>query len=163
MIFFFRGRPSALFMYQTSLTWLSFACELDCRIVALGREQMAKRELTHLRRSGLDQLFVAVAQRRAPQPRHPFDIGLALRVVDEHALAALDDQRTGFAQRRKIGVGVNEGFHVEDAEIAERGHGTPRHGAAAGRGCANGTASSPGSRTSHWHMRWPPARSAKST
>ena len=27
MIFFLRGRPSALFMYQTSLTWVSFASE----------------------------------------------------------------------------------------------------------------------------------------
>jgi hypothetical protein len=27
MIFFFFGRPSALFMYQTSLTWVSFASE----------------------------------------------------------------------------------------------------------------------------------------
>ena len=27
MIFFFFGRPSALLMYQTSLTWVSFASE----------------------------------------------------------------------------------------------------------------------------------------
>jgi hypothetical protein len=27
MIFFFCGRPSALFMYQTSLIWVSFASE----------------------------------------------------------------------------------------------------------------------------------------
>ena len=27
MIFFFFGRPSALFMYQTSLIWVSFASE----------------------------------------------------------------------------------------------------------------------------------------
>ena len=27
MIFFFRGRPKALFMYQTSLTWVSLASE----------------------------------------------------------------------------------------------------------------------------------------
>src|SRR6266487_2942125 len=90
--------------------------------MALGGEKVAKGKLTHLRRSGLDQLFVAVAKRRAPQPRHPFDIGPALGVVDEHALSALDDQRTGFAQRREIGVGVNQGLEVADGEIAERGH-----------------------------------------
>ena len=96
--------------------------ELDRGIMALGGEKVAKGKLTHLRRSGLDQLFVAVAKRRAPQPRHPFDIGPALGVVDEHALSALDDQRTGFAQRREIGVGVNQGLEVADGEIAERGH-----------------------------------------
>src|ERR1700737_3656994 len=29
MIFFLSGRPSALFMYQTSLTWVSFASDPD--------------------------------------------------------------------------------------------------------------------------------------
>ena len=32
-----------------------------------------------------------------------------------------------------------------------------------GRGSGTCAASSPGSRTSHWHMRWPSARSARST
>src|SRR5262249_29153200 len=166
--------------------------------------------------------FVAVAEGGAPEPRHALEVGLALAVVDEHSLPALDDQRTGFAQGREVGVGVNEGLEVADGEIAKRRHGfafglsaiaalkragvkrrpppgrgrthearepgpdwrnaisrqapavspaTPRpvlypHGAAdAGRGRGSGTcaASSPGSRTSHWHMRWPPTRSARST
>src|SRR5262249_62364519 len=131
--------------------------------VAVGWEQVAEGWFAKAARRALAQLAVPVAQRRAPQRRHAFDIGLALRVVDEHALPALDDQRTGFAQHRKVGVRVNERLNIADGEIAERGHSTPRHGAAAGRGGGNGTASSPGSRTSHWHLRRPPARSAKST
>src|SRR4029077_16813801 len=91
--------------------------------MALRGEEMGEGQLAHLRRRGLDQLFVAVAQRRAPQPGHPFDIGFAFCVVYEHALAALEDQRTGFAQRREIGVGMDQGLDVADGEIAEWWHG----------------------------------------
>src|SRR5215469_9575557 len=91
--------------------------------MALSGEEMGEGELAHLRRRGFDQFFVAVTQRRAPQPRHAFDIGFAFGIVDEHALAALDDQRTGFAQRREIGVGVDQGLDVADGEIAEWWHG----------------------------------------
>ena len=131
MIFFFFGRPSALFMYQTSLTWVSLASEPEIAEEHLrGRDRhnllepfsassiagswllpvkrCAERELAHLRGRGLDQFFVAVAERRAPQPGHALDVGLAVGVVDEYALAALDDQRTGFAQCREIGVGVDQ-------------------------------------------------------
>src|SRR5262249_27852936 len=103
--------------------------ELDRGVMALGGEEMAEGELAHLRRRGLDQLFVAVAEggapepRPAPQPRHALEIGLALAVVDEHALPALDDQWTGFAQGREVGVGVNEGLEVADGEVAKRRHG----------------------------------------
>src|SRR5262249_31189110 len=179
--------------------------ELDRGIMAFRGEEMAEGKLAHLRGRSFDQLFVAVAQRSAPQACHAFEIGLTLGVVDEYPLAALDDQRTRFAQCREIGVGVNQGLQVANGEIAERGHGLasglqryrrsswlasknlPRransrvrrrarakaapgahvnaeelrpapvrfYGAAAGRGGGNGTcaASSPGSRTSHWHMR----------
>src|SRR6185369_12483240 len=91
--------------------------------MALAGKQVAERKLAHLRGRGLDQLFIAVAERRAPQPGHALDIGLAVAVIDEHALAALDDQRAGFAQRRKIGVGVGHGFDVADGEVAEWSHG----------------------------------------
>src|SRR3954447_16765361 len=91
--------------------------------MALPGKQVAERKLAHLRGRGLDQLFIAVAERSAPQPGHALDICLAVAVIDEHALAALDDQRAGFAQRGEIGVGVGHGFDVADGEVAERSHG----------------------------------------
>jgi hypothetical protein len=91
--------------------------------VALAGKEMAERELAHLRGRGLDQFFIAVAERRAPQPGHTLDVGLAVAVIDEYALAALDDQRTGFAQRREIGVGVGHSLDIADGEVAERSHG----------------------------------------
>src|SRR5262249_13960771 len=177
--------------------------KLDRGIMALRGEEMAEGKLPHMRGSVSSQLLFAVAQRSAPQARHAFDIGLTLGIVDEYPLAALDDERTRFAQCREIGVGVNQGLEVANGKIAERGHvlasglqryrrsrrlaskNLPRransrgsrakassvahakrwraarpaptrfYGAAAGRGGGNGTcaASSPGSRTSHWHMR----------
>src|SRR6516164_9473918 len=138
MIFFFLGRPSALFMYQTSLTWLSFASEPEEQkntfdvgtgaiSLSLSASSIAGSWLLAVKRwlkgslricaASLDQLFVAVAEGGAPEPRHALEIGLALAVVDEHALPALDDQRTGFAQGREVGVGVNEGLEVADGEV----------------------------------------------
>jgi len=46
-------------------------------------------EPAHLRRGRLDQLLVAVAQRRASTAPTCLDIGLPLLSVDEHALPAL--------------------------------------------------------------------------
>ena len=54
--------------------------ELDRRIVAAPAEQVRVGQLAHLRGRGLHQLLVAVAERRAPQPRHAFEIGLAVGV-----------------------------------------------------------------------------------
>ena len=144
-IFFLFGRPSALLRYQTSLTWVSLASEpeLQKNTFEIGTgaislsfsassiagswlrpgEQMREGELAHLRGGGLDQLFVAVAERGAPQPGHAFDIGLAVGVVDIDALAALDDERTGLAKPREIDVGVHQRFDVAGGEIAERRHG----------------------------------------
>ena len=91
--------------------------------MALAGEEMRERELAHLRGGGLDQLLVAVAERGAPQPRHAFDVTFAFGVVDEDALASFQDERAGFAQRRELGVGMEEGLDVADREIAERRHG----------------------------------------
>jgi len=96
--------------------------ELDRRIVTLGAEQMREGELAHLRRRHLRELLVAVAKRRAPQARHALDIGLAVGVVDEDTLAALEHQGTARAERRKIGVGMNEGLDVADRKIAHGRH-----------------------------------------
>ena len=86
---------------------------------------MREGQLAHLRRRGLDQLLVAVAERGAPQPGHAFDVGLAVGVVDEDALPALDDERPGLAEAREIDVGVHQRFDVAGGEIAERGHENP--------------------------------------
>ena len=142
MIFFLFGRPSALFMYQTSFIWVSLASEPELQkntfeigtgaislsfsassiagswLLAVNR--CANGSLRICARRGLDQLLVVVAERRAPQPGHAFDIGLAVGVVDVDALAALDHQRAGLAQRREIGVGMGQGLDVADGEIAER-------------------------------------------
>ena len=89
-------RPSALFMYQTSFIWLSLASEpeLQKNTFEIGTgaisfsfsassiagswllrgEQMRERELAHLRGGGLDQFLIVVAERRAPQARHAFEI-----------------------------------------------------------------------------------------
>ena len=96
--------------------------KLDRRIVALAGEEMRERKLAHLRGGGLDQFFVAVAERRAPKPGHAFDIGLAVGIVDIDALAALDDERAGVAEAREIGVGMHQRLDVADGKIAERGH-----------------------------------------
>src|SRR5580692_3921623 len=86
---------------------------------------MSEGELAHLRRRGLDQLLVAVAERGAPQPRHAFDVRLAVGVVDINALPALEDQRPGVAKTGQIGVGMHQGLDVAGGEIAERGHVAP--------------------------------------
>jgi len=104
MIFFLFGRPSALFMYQTSFIWLSLASEpeLQKNTFEIGtgaisfsfsassiagswlfrREQMREGQLAHLRGGRLDQFLVVVAERRAPQAGHAFEIALAVGVVD---------------------------------------------------------------------------------
>ena len=86
---------------------------------------MSEGELAHLRGGGFDQFLVAVAERRAPQPGHALDIGLAVGVVDIDALAALDDERTGLAKSREIDVRMHQRFDVAGGEIAERRHSGP--------------------------------------
>src|SRR5260370_39597509 len=85
---------------------------------------MGEGAAEHMRRRGLAQLFVAVAERRAPQPGHALDIGLAVIVVDEDSLAALEHERAALPQGREIGIGMDEGLDIADGEIAEEGHGT---------------------------------------
>ena len=129
-------------MYQTSLTWLSFASEpdevkktFDIGIGAssfsfsassiagswLGPRRDARRAASHLLARRLDELPVRVAERRAPEARHALDVALALAVVDEDALAALEDQRPGLAEGGELGVGVDQGLDVASREIPHTG------------------------------------------
>src|SRR5882672_7543673 len=89
--------------------------------MTLTREQMRKRQLMHLTRCSLDELFVAMAERRAPQPRHAIDVGFAVAVIEKDALPAVDHERPGVPDRRQIGIGVNQRFDVASSEIAEHG------------------------------------------
>src|SRR5687768_13189574 len=86
--------------------------------MALAAEQVGKCELAHLRGGRLRQLFVAPAERGTPEPRHAIDVWLAGRVVEMDALPALDDERTGLAKAREVGVGMDQRFDVAGGEIA---------------------------------------------
>src|ERR1700722_13100316 len=86
---------------------------------------MRKRKLAHLRGRGLNQFLVAVAERRAPKAGHAFDVGLAVGIVDIHALGTLDDQRSAFAEASQINVGMDQGLDVANGEIAEWRHESP--------------------------------------
>ena len=132
-------------MYQTSLIWVSFASEpeeqkknsggmdrdqflqsfseLDCGIMAFAGEEMGERQLAHLCSRGLDQLFIAVAERGAPKPRHALDVLFALGVIDEYALSPLEDERPALAKGGELGVGVNKSLDITNGEVAEPGHG----------------------------------------
>ena len=89
--------------------------------MAFPGEQVAERQFSHLGGRGLDQLFIAVAQRRAPQPRHALEVGFAAVVVDENPFSPLDDQRPGLAKRRKIGIGMYQRLDIANGEVAEHG------------------------------------------
>ena len=99
--------------------------KFDARIVALAGEQMRERKLAHLCRCGLDQLLIAVAERRAPETGHAFEITLALGVIDINAFAALDHHRAVVAKRREIGVRMHQRFDVAGGKIAQRSHENP--------------------------------------
>jgi len=90
--------------------------------MAFAGEEVCERQLAHLRRRRLDQLLVAVAERRAPQPRHALDVTPALRVVDEDAFCPLQDQGAGFPKHGELRVGVNQGLDVANSKVAQWRH-----------------------------------------
>ena len=84
---------------------------------------MIEGKLPHLVGGGLHQAFIIKAEGCAPQPRHGFDILLALIVKNTHALAAADHQRAIHLMRLGIGIGVQHIGNVADGiGIAGRGH-----------------------------------------
>ena len=82
---------------------------------------MGERKLPHLRGGSLDQFLVAVTERRAPQPGHAFDVGLAVGVIDIDAVRALDNERAGLAEAGEIDVGMHQRFDIAGGQIAEPG------------------------------------------
>ncbi len=98
--------------------------ELDRRIMTFGAEQMRERELAHLRSGSVDQFFVTVAKRRAPQAGHALDVGFAIGVIDIDALRALDHQWSGCAKLVEVGVRVDQRLNVANGKVA--GHGATR-------------------------------------
>ena len=78
--------------------------ELNGRRVGLAAKHVAEAQLSHLAFRGLNDLLVAVAQRRAPQPGHPLEVALALLVINVGALGSGDHHGLG---HRRVGGGVN--------------------------------------------------------
>ena len=96
--------------------------ERNGRLVAAAAEQVREGEARHLLACGLDELRVAVAEPRAPQPGQALDVSLAGVVVDVDAFAALQYQRPRAAVGQEVGGGMQQGFHVTRGEIRERAH-----------------------------------------
>ena len=85
--------------------------------MALAREEMRERQLLDLVVRRARELVVAVAERRAPEPGHRFDVLLAAVVPHVHALAAHEHERRAAVQRREIGVRMEHALEIERTEI----------------------------------------------
>ena len=81
---------------------------------------MGERQLGHLRARRLDELSVGKAERSAPQASHPFDIALALAVIDAHAFAALDNERPAVTEARQLRIRMDESLDVAGLEVGKR-------------------------------------------
>ena len=132
-------------MYQASLMAVSFASEPELanstRLMPAGairirrsassalmaghlaREAVIERQLAHLPVSGVREPPLGKAERRAPQPRHTFEVPPALVVVNVDTLTANDDQRPFRLHLPQIG-----GRMEVEREITARGRGCQRHG-----------------------------------
>ncbi|MOA41427.1 hypothetical protein D3C78_1633860 [compost metagenome] len=83
-------------------------------------EQVVERQGAQLLLGGTDQPLIAEAQRHAPQAGHRLDVRLALLVVDEYALAALDHQRPLLLVQAGVGVGVQLELDIGAGERGKR-------------------------------------------
>jgi hypothetical protein len=93
--------------------------QFDGQVVRLAGKDVGVGQPLHLLGGNVDNFLVAIAQRRAPQARQALDVLLALVVVDVDALAFLDHRRAGLAERRQVGVGVDQGFDVPHGEVGK--------------------------------------------
>ncbi len=96
--------------------------QLSRLLVGLAAEYVSEGELTQLLCGRVDQFLLGIAKRRAPQAGHALNIVIPIRVPDANAFAAVQDQRTCFAEGIQICIGVDDGFDIADGGIAERGH-----------------------------------------
>ena len=92
--------------------------EQNAGLVALAREEMRERQLLDLIVRRARELVVAVAERRAPEPGHRFDVLLAVVVPDVDALAAHEHERLAAVQRREIRVRVEHA--LRDRALRDR-------------------------------------------
>ena len=87
-------------------------------------EGVVGRELAHLLDRGLDQALVAEPERRAPQPRHAFDVLVALEVPDVHPVPFFEDERSLPLEAEGVGHSMQERTDVAGMGGVEyRGHG----------------------------------------
>src|SRR6266851_2861121 len=124
MIFFFFGRPRALFMYQVSLTWVSFASEpeLQNNTFEVGTGMIS------LSRSASS---ITVSMSRTARLLSGGMADASVAAIDiEHFQEQWEPLARCFRQCRAAAVGLGRGS-----------------------GTATAASSAPGSRTSHSHIR----------
>ncbi len=95
-------------------------------LMALAAENMREGDAAHLFGGRVDQLLLVVAERGAPEPGEPLDIFVALIVEDINALAALDDHRSGGAERVEIGVGMDHRLDIANGGVGQAHARAPR-------------------------------------
>ena len=89
----------------------------DSRLMSLAGKEMRKRQLLDLVVGRPRDLVVAVTERGAPQPRHRFDVLLAVVVPDVHASAARQHEGPAAMQRREIRIRMQDAREVERTEV----------------------------------------------
>ena len=67
--------------------------QFDRWLMALGPEEVGERQLRHLLACRLDELLVAIAERRAPKARHALDVAFSMFIVDVDAFTSIEDRR----------------------------------------------------------------------
>ncbi len=139
MIFFFFGRPDGVVVIPDELDLRvvgigagvaeehagrrerrhshELVGQQDRRLMALAGKEMRKRQLLDLLVGRPRELVVAVTERRAPQPRHRFDVLLAMVVPDVHAFTARQHEGPAAMQRREIRIRMQDAREVERVEV----------------------------------------------
>ncbi len=81
---------------------------------------MGEGDLAHGLGRRLDDLLIAVAQRRAPQAGETLDVALAGVVIEIDAAALVEDERPHLAMAGEIGVGVDHRLDVAVGHVGKR-------------------------------------------
>ena len=67
----------------------------------------------------LHQFGMAIAERRAPKPRHALQQFAAAIVVDVDARRPLQHRRAHLAMGRQVGIGVDEGLDIANIGVGK--------------------------------------------